>query len=207
VVVAAPNPIVERIRRETRALHRALERDSRLLRQDVTITDYRWYLAKLLGYHAPLEMKLEALALRHGLERGRLGRAKTPLLIQDLAALGMGPARATAVPWAPRLPNPLGVGGLLGCAYVLEGATLGGKILLRRLTPRLDIATDACRYLDCYGDAVADRWHAFLSLFDGRLSGRDEQDAAVEAARESFESLQGWLAEGPPAPQSVAVHA
>jgi heme oxygenase len=206
VVVAAPNPILERIRRETRALHRALERDSRLLRPDVTITDYRWYLVKLLGFHAPLELKLDALALRHGLDRARRGRAKTPLLVQDLATLGMRPANATAVPWAPRLPNPLGIGGLLGCDYVLEGATLGGKLLLRRLAPRLSIVADACRYLDCYGDAVAERWHSFLTQFDGCLPARYEQDAAVEAARETFEALKDWLADGPPAPQPEAVH-
>jgi heme oxygenase len=168
------------------------------------MVDYRWYLTKLLGFHAPLELMLNGLAIRHRLDMALAGRKKTPLIVQDLAALGLSPAFPEAVPWSPWLPKPIGVGGLLGCAYVLEGATLGGKILLRRLRRRLPEVVAACRYLDCYGDAVGEVWHAFLGLFGAHVVTRADEEAAVAASCETFQSLWAWLARASLAPQATA---
>jgi heme oxygenase len=194
VVVNAPTPVLERIRDVTRPFHRSLEQASALMRPDVTADDYRCYLTKLLGFHAPVELMLNGLAIRHGLDMALAGRRKTPLIVQDLAALGLSRASAEAVPWSPWLPKPVGVGGLLGCAYVLEGATLGSKILLRRLGRWLPEVAGASRYLNCYGDAVGELWHAFLALFELHVVGRAEQDAAVVASHETAQSLWAWLA-------------
>jgi heme oxygenase len=187
--------VLGRIREATRPLHQALERGSPLLRPNVTVDDYRRYLTKLLGFHAPLELKLGGLAIRHGLDVVLAGRRKTPLIVHDLATLGLSPAMPEAVPWSPWLPTPVGVGGLLGCAYVLEGATLGGKILLRRLSPRLPEVVGASRYLNCYGDAVGEIWLSFLALFDRYVITPAEQESAVTAAYESFRTLWAWLAD------------
>jgi heme oxygenase len=184
--------VLERIREETRPLHDAIERDSRLSRDDFDGAGYRWYLQKLLGFHAPLEERLKPLTARHGLAGEFAGRWKTPLFLRDLAALGL-PATADGVAWSPWLPRPAGLGGLLGCAYVLEGATLGGKVLLRRWDARLPEMATARAYLDCYGDEVGPRWRALLRLLDQRLADAAEQDAAVGAARDCFQTLSRWL--------------
>jgi heme oxygenase len=200
VVVTAPTSVLERIRDATRPLYRALEQASPLMRPDVTPADYRWYLTKLLGFHAPVELMLNDLAIRHGLDLALAGRRKTPLIVQDLAALGLSPASPEAVPWSPWLPRPVGVGGLLGCGYVLEGATMRGKLLLRRLLPRLPELAGACRYLGCYGDAFGELWHAFLGLFRRHVATHADEDEAVAASCETFSSLGAWLAAASEAP-------
>ena len=182
--------VLDRIREETRPLHDAIERESRLSRADFDGAGYRWYLQKLLGFHAPLEEQLKPLSARHGLAGEFAERWKTPLFLRDLAALGM-PAEAVA--WSPWLPRPAGLGGLLGCAYVLEGATLGGKVLLRRWGARLPEVAAAQAYLDCYGDQAGPRWRALLRVLDERLVLAPEQDAAVAAARDCFQTLSRWL--------------
>ena len=192
---------LERIRSETRALHQAIERVNPLAAADLTARGYRRHLEKLLGFHAPLELRLAALSERHGLTAELSGRGKTPLLLRDLAALGLRPATADAVPWSRELPQPVGVGGLLGCAYVLEGATLGGKVILRHLAPRLPEIAGASRYLDCYGAEVGARWKQLLALLEAHLLASDAVDAAVTAARATFETLARWLA----APEPVGV--
>ncbi len=173
-------------------MHEALERTIQLARDDFDGAGYRWYLQKLLGFHAPLESRLRPLTVRHGLAGEFAGRWKTPLVVRDLAALGL-PASTDAVAWSPWLPEPAGLGGLLGCAYVLDGATLGGKLLLRRWATRLPELATARAYLDCYGDQVGPRWRALLRLLDERLVTPPEQEAAVTAARDCFQTLSRWL--------------
>ncbi len=185
--------VLDRIRSETRGLHQAIERSNPLSSAHVTLQDYRRYLEKLLGFHAPLELRLWSMIERHGLSAEFSGRGKTPLVVRDLAALGLRPATAVAVPWSPWLPEPVGVGGLLGCAYVLEGATLGGKVILRRLAPQLPEIRAASRYLDCYGGEVGARWKRLLDLLETHVVTAEAEQAAVTAARDSFETLARWL--------------
>ncbi|HVZ87470.1 MAG TPA: biliverdin-producing heme oxygenase [Polyangia bacterium] len=186
---------LERIRVETRPLHDSLERESWLLSPAPTVDDYRRYLEKLLGFHAPLERRLARLADDHDLTEAFARRRKTPLLVKDLGRLGLMPARPDSVPWSPWLPEPTCLGGLLGCAYVLEGATLGGKVLLRRLAPRLPAVLGAAGYLDCYGEQVGERWKQMLALLDTRLDTPAVEVAAVRAARDTFATLGRWLGE------------
>jgi len=193
---------LERIRSETRGLHQAIERSNPLSSARVSLQDYRRYLEKLLGFHAPLELRLAAMSEQHGLTAEFAGRSKTPLVVRDLAALGLRPATAVAVAWSPWLPQPVGLGGLLGCAYVLEGATLGGKVILRRLAPQLPEIQGASRYLDCYGDQVGERWKRLLALLETHLVTPEAEQAAVAAARDSFQALARWLAY--PRPVTVA---
>jgi len=188
---------LDRIRSETRPLHQAIEASNPLSSPHVTLQDYRRYLEKLLGFHAPLELRLWSLVEQHGLTAEFDGRGKTPLVVRDLAALGLRPATAVAVPWSPWLPEPVGVGGLLGCAYVLEGATLGGKVILRRLAPQLPEIRGASRYLDCYGGQVGERWKRLLALLETHLVMPEAEQAAVAAARDSFVTLARWLTSPP----------
>ena len=189
---------LDRIRSETRPLHQAIEGSTPLSSARVSLQDYRRYLEKLLGFHAPLELRLWSMVEQHGLTAEFDGRGKTPLVVRDLAALGLRPATAVAVPWSPWLPEPVGVGGLLGCAYVLEGATLGGKVILRRLAPQLPEIRGASRYLDCYGGQVGERWKRLLALLETHLVTPEAEQAAVAAARDSFATLARWLTSPPP---------
>ena len=53
----------------------------------------------------------------------------------------------------------------LGAMYVLEGSTLGGKIILKTLRSR-GVSTDQLHFLDPYGKQAGALWRTFLSILE-----------------------------------------
>lgn len=75
----------------------------------------------------------------------------------------------------------------LGAAYVLEGATLGGQVILRHLKQIPEIAQDEpFHYYGLYGDQVGPRWKTFQSVANASLTEEDDRAAAVDAAVKTF---------------------
>ncbi len=83
-------------------------------------------------------------------------------------------------------PEELGLGGMLGTMYVLEGSRLGARMLLRRVaqSPHPEVR-EACAYLG-HG-AGSSLWQSFLAALEfhgGRLS---DDRVAVRAAQHAFD--------------------
>lgn len=53
----------------------------------------------------------------------------------------------------------------LGAMYVLEGSTLGGKIILKTLRSR-GVSTGELHFLDPYGKQAGAMWRTFLSILE-----------------------------------------
>ena len=85
----------------------------------------------------------------------------------------------------PTLPQAIGI------AYVLEGASLGGQVILRHLGPRLGIsATEGARFYAGEGAGTARRWRAFGAMVDAwGEENRGEWDEVIEAARKTFDVI------------------
>ena len=67
-------------------------------------------------------------------------------------------------------PEPGSRSEALGMMYVLEGSTLGGRIILRELAKRgLDVSE--LGYLDPYGVDTGRRWRAFVSVLEAETAG------------------------------------
>ena len=164
----------------------------RILDADATLTDYRCYLAAMLGFHAPIEAVFAAHDGLRAVGFAAARRRKSPLLENDLRALGDDPGvlpHCTALPAASTLPRALGV------AYVIEGSTLGGRYILAKLPPSLvHLRGRATAFLAGYGPETGDRWRDFAAIVSRALVGPDDAREAVAAAREAFERLIGWLA-------------
>lgn len=88
-------------------------------------------------------------------------RPRTPLLADDLAALGR--------PLPPPLDfaPPGGEAGRWGVLYVMEGSRLGGAMLSRRVDPALPSAYLAAAHLP-------GEWRALLAALDARAAGEGE---------------------------------
>lgn len=161
-------------------LERRIELDARLASPDA----YSRLLARFLGFHEPVEAWLEpAAGALPGLDYA--ARRKAPLLRADLAALGHG---ATRVERFEPPPGPPSLGTALGVLYVLEGATLGGKVVGRRA--RRALSDPPAAFLDCYGDAVGARWRAFGALLDEHAHATPEMTAGAVWC---FTAIEGWL--------------
>jgi len=186
-------PIGTRLRAGTLRQHAAVESRLSFLAHDVRPADYRAYLACWHGFHRVAEPRLDAWH-----ERERLldwpPRRKLRLLEGDLRALGLGREQVHRLPTCPDVPVVEGTATALGVLYVVEGSTLGGAVLRRRLAGG-QIPDDAFGFLGSYGDDVGRRWHGYRTATAGWVAEHPEQgDRVVAAARRTFEVLTRWTA-------------
>jgi heme oxygenase len=189
--------ILSVLKTETRVLHDRIEQNprlARLLAADLTPGEYRDTLARLYGFHAPLEAVLGARP-----EWARIGfsfdaRRKAPLLARDLAALGLPPAAVEGLPRCPDLPRLDHFADALGCLYVLEGSTLGGQVIAKHLRRSLGVdAAHGAAFYHSYGRDTGRMWKAFGDMLTACAAPGDHT-AIVGAADATFEKMDAWLA-------------
>lgn len=182
-------PLLAELRAATAASHRGLEARIAIARPEVTLAEYTATLRAYLGYYLPLETRLESVVAPVPALQWEC-RRKSHLLAADLERLTGQPNGS--VEYAP-IPALDDLASAVGAMYVLEGATLGGRYLLKTLGPQL-AASDATAFLQCYGAATAQRWRQFVDYLWEIESPRDRREA-VTAAVATFSSFESWLDE------------
>jgi heme oxygenase len=184
--------ILERLRSETRDLHKTLEDDLPIMRPDLQLSDYGRLLARFYGVYLPLEGVLAGVPNLSSALPDWPQRRKLEWLVKDLSALGFSGQEIAEVPSCPRVPAIRSVEGALGCLYVLEGSTLGGQIISRHLETTLDLGLDnGASFFRCYGDRIGPMWKKFQEALLSRAQA--DHDRMVSAAVQTFECIGGWL--------------
>lgn len=189
---AAPHPtLLQALRTETAELHVALEKRLPFFVQHLDLDLYRRLMVAYYGFYQPLERRLHALALT-GLDQPL--RIKLPVLRADLIALGLDDAAIEGLPLCRELPAIDSRAAALGVSYVLEGATLGGQILRRRMAEQLGLdANSGAAFLNVYGELTGRRWKDFLDYLGDRNLGDDQMLEARRAAKMTFICFERWL--------------
>lgn len=213
-------PLTGVLRARTADLHARVEAEMPVLDPALTLPAYARLLARLLAFHAGAERALGRWApeLRaHGIDLDE--RRKLPLLQADLRALalrvgaGAGDAAAPAdaraaasdtawhAPAALATTFPRGIGTL----YVVEGSTLGGQVIRRRLRATLGVDVDSGgAFFASYGERVGPLWKELRAVVDDwgatRASDADREEA-VAGARDAFRAFGHAIA---PAARSAA---
>lgn len=169
------------LREGTRAEHDRLEDGLRLTGPGLTLERYCLILSRFHGFWAGWEPHVAAALADDAFlaPRRRLG-----LLRDDLRALGVAP---DSLPVCP--PPPLhGRGEAMGSLYVMEGSTLGGRVILKGLE-RIGVPPDARSYLAGNGEATGAMWRAFLE----RLEAEVDAGAVLRGAKATFKTLGDWM--------------
>ena len=193
----------------TSASHTALEDQLPLMNADLTREDYIQFVNRFFGFYAPLEVQLLASPHWHQLAFDYAPRQKTPRIAQDLLALGRSDAALAATPRCTDLPACTTAEQLLGCLYVIEGATLGGRSITRHLQSQLGLTPESGgAFFDGYGVQTGSHWKAFCTMLSenaDRQMGHSADDSAdhfsvesrhaaiVAGANQTFETLTHWL--------------
>lgn len=183
------------LRSATREHHLRVERAVDLPARLRSLVDYRELLERFYGYYSPLEQRLMVIAGAETLPIDLQPRLKTALLRQDLLVLGLSTEQIRTLPVCSDLPQVADAAGVMGCLYVLEGATLGGQIIRKAVRRQLGLGRDeGCRFFDGYGAATGARWSAFCTGLVGygdRHPGAEHQ--VIAAAAETFARLESWI--------------
>lgn len=173
-------------------LEKALDMGERLSRVDT----YREYLERMWGFCAGLEHRLEPEWVLPALP-DYASRRKLPLLGTDLTALGADSRSLALLARCDELPACPDLAAALGCAYVLEGATLGGRTMLPLLNKRLGLTPQhGAAYFASYGENVTSMWRVFGAAFDRWCTNPQREASAVTAALATFDALTAWLCGG-----------
>ncbi|WP_161539756.1 biliverdin-producing heme oxygenase [Paramagnetospirillum kuznetsovii] len=181
------------LRRATHDLHERLERlpvMAPLTAGCVSAPQYLRALARLYGFYAPMEAVLFGDTLPDSMGV----RPKSPALLRDLSALGLSGDAITTLPHCTRLPALSDPSQRLGALYVLEGATLGGRVVLRRIADSLgELTHTATNFHGFHGDEVGPWWKYFQAELTERLRDQPSIAHATHGATATFDSLGAWL--------------
>jgi heme oxygenase len=173
--------------------HQRLEKRLDVKARFSTLGAYRSHLEKMWGFCAALERGMAPEAFGGALEDYE-SRRKLPLLTRDLTALGADPESFESLPICPDLPDHPDPAAAFGCAYVLEGGTLGGRTLLPLVESRLAFrAAHGAAFLASYGDQVLAKWRTFGAALDAWCCLPERQASATHAAVATFGALEQWL--------------
>jgi heme oxygenase len=184
------------LKQSTRDFHVAVETRLRvLLSAEISVDQYAVLHKKFYGFYRPVEVRLFSITGWDDPELRLQSRRKLPFLIGDLASLAVAPEAIDSLPLCSQLPPLETVPEALGCLYVLEGATLGGRIITGHLKKVLPLnETRGCSFFNSYGDNVGPMWSAFLAALARHCEKHGDVDTVVESARQTFASLDRWLA-------------
>ena len=186
--------MLKRLHDETSERHAALEQRLPLLDPQLSRKSYRCLVTKFHGYYAPLEERMLALPWWEEINFDYVERLKTPRLEQDLIALGGTADELAKNPRCEELPELVAISQALGCLYVIEGATLGGRTITRHLQASLGLmAETGGAFFAGYGAETGRRWQAFGAMLSTVVERRSGEDEIVASANRTFETMGRWL--------------
>jgi heme oxygenase len=179
--------LAERLRHATAETHQGLDRTLDLLRDDLTLDGYVGVLRALYGFVAPWEARVTATGWVDADEL--VLRRHAPRLLADLDHFGTAPGD---VALAEQLPTLGSRAALLGSRYVMEGSTLGGRVVSPHLARRFGLdAEHGGAWFGGYGDRTGALWRAFRRQLEALPESA--HDDAVAGAVDTFDLLARWV--------------
>ena len=180
--------VLAHLRAVTRPVHDRLEGALGLLNGQLELGAYKEVLTRFYGFWRPWEPCVAALLQDETLFGPR---RRLHLVEADLAALRLSAGDVAALPLCP-LPTLHDELEALGSLYVMEGSTLGGRVILQNVGRCLKLDDrSGCAYFTGYGARTGTMWRLFLT----RLNEAPAADARRigNGAIETFERLAWWL--------------
>ena len=176
----------DHLRFATGKAHETLEGSLDLLRQPPDRDYFVRLLVRFHGFHRIWES-----AVARQLPDPVMPRRRLALIEQDLRALGINENAIRAIdPCAPAACLGDNPDSALGSAYVLEGSTLGGRVITQHLSNASWCPPGGLQYFNPYGDETGSNWQALLRHL---ATATGDTDRIVAGALRTFEILQDWL--------------
>jgi heme oxygenase (biliverdin-IX-beta and delta-forming) len=185
------------LRESTRAAHAQAEASLAPLARPDSLARYAALLCVLWGFQAPLERLLGHQDLPSAV--GWPARQRLDALAADLTDLGV---TGVSLPEADELPTLASPGAVWGTLYVAEGATLGGRVLRRRIEACLGPVP--VRFLDGHGDRTQPMWRDLGQLADRYVNNNQYRQLAGQAAIQAFAAFSTWASYAAGLAQSAA---
>jgi heme oxygenase len=182
----AASRAIDRLRQETGAAHGELDQSLHLIDR---LSSMRQRAGVLAGYHRFHQAAEAAIAPFLGAiaDLDFAARRRSRLIAEGLGILGQEvlPDRAASLGISTR-------GEAFGAFYVLEGSSLGGRVILKELKRR-GVSLKGLGFLDPYGFNTAPRWRSFLAILEREVASGEQQRDAVTGALNAFAFAKSCL--------------
>lgn len=181
-------PLAAMIKDSTKAVHEEVEQ--LLLPHLASVqntADYAAILKMFYGYYHPLEKMIEAF-ITPDILPDIAERRKATAIVHDLRAIGQPANNLFPSEYLPAIENAAQA---IGALYVLEGSTLGGKMIAKMLRKNeaLSLTDDKLSFFTGYGEETGSKWKTFLDLLNQQEDGSD----VLKGANETFVYLKSWM--------------
>ncbi len=193
------NPARLSLRLATAAVHDRLHAQpefAALLRGALSPEGYARLLLRLLGLHAPIEEQLARHDNEPLMAWRKIGepRSRPARLRSDLAFLGIDQATIDAAPRADALltglDNPAAA---LGCAWVVEGSALGGRVLSLHLNTILGPArAEEAGTFFAFQPGQSNRWIGCCEAVEACGADPLRRASMVTTASAVFDLFEHW---------------
>ncbi|WP_211747144.1 biliverdin-producing heme oxygenase [Paenibacillus sp. Marseille-Q4541] len=189
--------IMEQLRQETAQEHHDIEQNAyaiAIMDQTLTSEQYLTYLQKFYGFIKPLEDQISLLGLGQDTLLDMHARKKTPLLEKDIQDLLPKDSDLSSLPIASDLPTINSTPHLLGYLYVIEGSTMGGQIINKKLKQHLPSELEQnLRYFNAYGQETRSKWKEFAQIVNDNIHSEEDRQTTVTTAKKTFKLLTEWI--------------
>ncbi|MBI1226715.1 MAG: hypothetical protein GC192_15885 [Bacteroidetes bacterium] len=182
--------IAAQLKSDTFELHQQTEAmmpSVALMDGSLSQAEYAQLISSLYRIHFKIEFFLENALIKYP-ELAAFFHKKLPWLKADLAEMGVEtPTVSSNIPVPPH-----GEAALMGMIYVLEGATLGGQVILKGLKKNAALQHFNNRYYSGYEQLTGARWKSFLENLEATVPPKSAAKA-VEGAKFVFRLFQEYL--------------
>jgi heme oxygenase len=178
--------INEQLKDSTHPSHQALEKKMvSMIKKIQTRQDYVKFLKLMYGYYSALEKRVQDYVSEP--EIGK--RRKAQRLLEDISCF-----ETTATPdLCKELPPISSHAEALGAMYVLEGSTMGGKIIARMIEGQAGInGPSGFSFFNGYGDDNGKMWEDFKSLLNRPFDELEKLNLILTANR-TFITFSNWI--------------
>lgn len=180
--------LTEELKESTEEIHRASEKKMiTALKQIETTTDYIGLLNWLYGFYAPLE-ELISKQLTEDNFPAITKRLRTEYLLWDIQEAGFPAPESVRCEQLPVIDSFYSA---LGALYVLEGSTLGGRIIAGMITRQLD-STKSLSYFNGYGAETGNMWTSFKDYLNQPCTPAQRHEI-ISAAEDTFLTFKNWI--------------
>lgn len=153
-----------------------------------SVKEYRELLKMFYGYFFPVQESIKQYITTQDLPDINQRRSAR-LILKDLEFLQDSGA---AIKTCAHLPSIDSKAEAFGALYVLEGSTLGGRMIAKMLLRNPAVSLNGgLHFFNGYGEATAAKWKLFLEVLDTQA----ELSSIVAAANQTFLLLKNWINE------------
>ena len=165
-----------------------------LTQSDYPLATYQKLLCAYFQIYQHLENTLHQFLLRQPCSFDYARRVKLPWLKDDLAFFNPTITFENAPPVPIVSPEIDNLGQLIGVLYAIEGSTLGGQLISRKLADHHGLTSKTgARFFNAYGEQTLPFWQEFNHFAETIIDDDKLCRAAVTSASQTFQFFNQML--------------